>query len=206
MKLRYSPASPYVRKCLVLAHEAGLAGRIEIVPTATADPASGLAKDNPLGKIPALTAKDGQVFFDSPVICEYLDSLHRRPKFIPARGKARWTALRRQALADGVLDAALLRRYEGARPANERSATWDEKQKNTVARALDALEKEVKDLGKPNAKRTTLGHIAIGCALGYLDFRFAAENWRAAHPKLAAWHEAYSKRPSMAATTPKDMV
>ena len=205
MKLRFSPASPYVRKCLVLAHEAGLAGRIEIVPTATADPASGLAKDNPLGKIPALTAKDGQVFFDSPVICEYLDSLHRRPKFIPARGKARWTALRRQALADGLLDAALLRRYEGARPANERSATWDEKQKNTVARALDAMEKEAKDLGNPGAKRTTLGHIAIGCALGYLDFRFAVEDWRATHPKLAAWYETFAKRPSMAATVPKDM-
>jgi len=205
MKLRYSPASPYVRKCLVLAHEAGLAGRIEIVPTATADPASGLAKDNPLGKIPALTAKDGQVFFDSPVICEYLDSLHRRPKFIPARGKARWTVLRRQALADGLLDAALLRRYEGARPANERSATWDEKQKNTVARALDALEKEVKDLGKATAKRTTLGHIAIGCALGYLDFRFAAENWRNGRPNLARWYEEFAKRPSMTATVAKDM-
>jgi len=206
MKLRYPPASPYVRKCLALAHEAGLAGRIQIVPTVTADPASGLAKDNPLGKIPALVLKDGQVLFDSPVVCEYLDSLHRRPKLIPARGKARWAALRRQALADGILDASLLRRYEGMRPANERSATWDEKQKNVVVRALDLLEKEVKDLGKPNAKNTTLGHITIGCALGYLDFRFAAEDWRATHPKLAAWYEVYGKRPSMAATTPKDMV
>jgi len=205
MKLRYSPASPYVRKCLALAHEAGLAGRIDIVPTATADPASGLTKENALGKIPSLTAKDGRVIFDSPVICEYLDSLHRRPKLIPARGKARWTVLRRQALADGILDAALLRRYELARPANERSATWDEKQKNTVARALDALENEAKDLGKPNAKQTTLGHIAIGCALGYLDFRFAAENWRNGRPNLTRWYEEFAKRPSMAATVPKDM-
>jgi len=202
MKLRYSPASPYVRKCLALAHEAGLAGRIEIVPTVTADPASGLAKDNPLGKIPALVLKDGQVLFDSPVVCEYLDSLHRRPKLIPARGKARWAALRRQALADGILDASLLRRYEGMRPANERSATWDEKQKNVVVRALDLLEKEAKDLGKPNARNTTLGHIAIGCALGYLDFRFAAEDWRNAHPGLAAWYERQAKRPSMVATAP----
>jgi len=205
MKLRFSPASPYVRKCLALAHEVGLAGRIDVVPTATADPTSGLAKENPLGKIPALIAKDGQVFFDSPVICEYLDSLHRGPKLIPARGKARWVALRRQALADGLLDAALLRRYEGARPAHERSATWDEKQKNVVARTLDALEKEAKDLGKPKAKRTTLGHIAIGCALGYLDFRFAAENWRNGRPNLTRWYEDFSKRPSMAATVPKDM-
>jgi glutathione S-transferase len=193
-----------VRKCLALAHEAGLAARIDAVPTVTADPASGLAKDNPLGKIPTLTAKDGRVFFDSPVICEYLDSLHRRPKLFPARGKARWTALRRQALADGILDASLLRRYESMRPANERSATWDEKQKGVVVRALDVLEKEAKDLGKPNAKNTTIGHIAIGCALGYLDFRFAAENWRTGRPKLAAWYEAYAKRPSMAVTVPKD--
>ena len=204
MKLRYSPASPYVRKCLVLAHETGLAGRIDAVPTVTADPASGLAKDNPLGKIPAFTAKDGQVLFDSPVICEYLDSLHRRPKLFPTRGKARWTALRRQALADGILDASLLRRYESMRPANERSATWDDKQKGIVARALDALEKEVQDLGKPAAKRITIGQVAIGCALGYLDFRFAAENWRNGRPKLARWYEEFAKRPSMAATVPKD--
>jgi glutathione S-transferase len=92
------------------------------------------------------------------------------------------------------------------RPANERSATWDEKQKTIVGRALDLLEKEAKDLGKPTAKNTTLGHIAIGCALGYLDFRFATDNWRDGRPKLAAWYEAYSKRASMAATTPKDMV
>src|SRR5215813_1681367 len=101
MKLRYSPASPYVRKCLALAHEAGLAGRIERVPTVTADPASGLAKDNPLGKVPALVLEDGQAIFDSPVICEYLDSLHDGPKLFPPAGAARWTALRHQALADG---------------------------------------------------------------------------------------------------------
>jgi glutathione S-transferase len=205
MKLRFSPASPYVRKCLVLAHEAGLADRIQPVPTATHDPASGLAKDNPLGKIPALVAKDGQVLFDSPVICEYLDGLHRRPKLFPARGKARWTALRRQAMADGILDASLLRRYESLRPEGERSATWDDKQKGVVARALDALEKEAGDLGKPTAKRITIGHIAIGCALGYLDFRFAADEWRKGRPKLARWFEGFSRRPAMAATVPKDM-
>jgi glutathione S-transferase len=112
--------------------------------------------------------------------------------------------LRRHALADGILDASLLRRYESLRPANERSPTWDDKQRGVVTRALDVLEKEVKDLGKPNAKNTTLGHIAIGCALGYLDFRFAAENWRTGRAKLAAWYEAFAKRPSMAATAPKD--
>lgn len=204
MKLRHSPTSPYVRKCVVLAHEAGLAGRLALVATSTTDPASGLTRDNPLGKIPALVTKDGQTIFDSPVICEYLDSLHRRPKLLPAKGKARWSALRRQALADGILDAALLRRYETARPAGERSAAWDAKQKNVVAQALDALEKEAKDLGKGAAKRTTLGHIAVGCALGYLDFRFAAEDWRKDRPKLARWYQDFAKRPSMMATVPRD--
>src|SRR5262245_57489544 len=130
MKLRFSPASPYVRKCLVLAHEVGIAGRLEIVPTVTADPASGLAKDNPLGKIPALILDNGETLFDSPVICEYLDSLHDGAKLVPSSGTARWTALRRQALADGLLDAALLRRYESLRPANEQSPAWDAKQKS----------------------------------------------------------------------------
>ena len=149
MKLRYSPASPYVRKCLALAHEAGLAGRIDLVPTVTADPCSGLANDNPLGKIPALATDDGQVLFDSPVICEYLDSLHGGGKFLPPAGPARWTALRRQALADGLLDAALLRRYESARPADEQSPGWHDKQKAVITRALDALEAEADRLGDP---------------------------------------------------------
>jgi glutathione S-transferase len=205
MKLRYSPASPYVRKCLVLAHEAGLAGRLELVPTVTADPASGLAHDNPLGKIPALATDDGQILFDSPVICEYLDSLKGSGgTFLPPAGPARWTALRRQALADGILDASLLRRYESLRPADEQSAGWHDKQKSVVARALDALEAEAERLGDP-AGPADIGRIAIACALGYLDFRFAADAWREGRPKLARWYAGFAKRASMAATVPKDM-
>lgn len=204
MKLRYSPASPYVRKCLVLAHECGLAGRLDLVPTVTADPASGLAKENPLGKIPALVTDDGDVLYDSPVICEYLDSLHGGRKLVPPAGPARWTALRRQAMADGLLDAALLRRYEWLRPANEKSPTWDAKQKATIGRTLDALEAETDRLGDPGGA-VDIGPIAIGCGLGYLDFRFAADEWRQGRPKLARWFEGLSKRPAMAATVPKDM-
>ncbi|MGH6961649.1 MAG: glutathione S-transferase N-terminal domain-containing protein [Dongiaceae bacterium] len=204
MKLRYSPASPYVRKCLVLAHEAGLAGRIHVVPTVTADPASGLANDNPLGKIPALIVKDGQVLFDSPVICEYLDSLHGGAGILPPAGPARWTALRREALADGILDAAILRLLEGRRPANEQSPGWVEKQKAVIARALDAFEAEAGQLGDPAAVPTTIGHITLGCALGYLDFRFGVDEWRRTRPKLARWFEGFAARPSMAATVPKD--
>jgi glutathione S-transferase len=204
MKLRYSPASPYVRKCLVVAHEAGLFEGLELVPTVTHDPASGLASDNPLGKIPALVAEEGEVLFDSPVICEYLDSLHRGPKLFPPSGPLRWTALRRQAMADGILDAALLRRYESMRPADEQSPGWHEKQKGVIGRALDALEAEAGRLGDP-AGPADIGQIAVGCALGYLDFRFAADEWRYGRPALARWFEAFSRRPSMAATRPRDM-
>ncbi|MGH6932513.1 MAG: glutathione S-transferase N-terminal domain-containing protein, partial [Dongiaceae bacterium] len=137
MKLRYSPTSPYVRKVTVSALETGLHDRVSRVPTVTADPASGLTRDNPLGKVPALLTDEGEALIDSPVICEYLDSLHAGPKLIPAAGPARWTALRREALADGILDAAILRLLEGRRAAGEQSAGWIEKQKNVIGRAFD---------------------------------------------------------------------
>src|SRR5215472_16829709 len=147
MKLRYSPASPFVRKVLVQAMETGLASKIEQVPTVTSDPASGLVKENPLGKIPSLTLDDGSALYDSPVICEYLDSLHGGAKMFPASGPARWTALRRQATADGILDAAILRRYELLRPENVRWSDWDAGQTAKVKGALAALEAEADTLG-----------------------------------------------------------
>lgn len=200
MKLRYSPTSPYVRKVTVTAHETGLHSRIQRVPTVTTDPASGLAKDNPLGKVPVLILEDGQRIFDSPVICEYLDSLHQGPKIVPPAGSERWVALRRQALADGILDAAVLRLLEGRRPANEQSPAWIAKQKAVIERSLDALEDEVDRLGDG----LTIGHITIGVALGYLDFRFAGDAWRDRRPKLARWNEQFQQRPSMSSTVPRD--
>jgi glutathione S-transferase len=189
---------------MVVAHETGIADRLEIVPTVTSDPGSGLANDNPLGKIPALITAESDTIFDSPVVCEYLDSLHDGAKLFPPTGPVRWTALRRQALADGLLDAALLRRYESMRPANEQSPGWDAKQKTIIGRALDVLEAEADRFGDP-AGPVDIGLIAIGCALGYLDFRFARDEWRYGRPKLARWFDGFAKRPSMAATTPKDL-
>lgn len=200
MKLRYSATSPYVRKVVVAVLETGQDGRVERVPTSTADPKSGLSDQNPLGKVPAFTTDDGMVLYDSPVICEYLDSLHGGRKLIPASGASRWTALRQQALADGILDAAVGRIVETRRPANEQSPAFIEKQKTVVARALDAFEREVDSL----PAEPTIGTIALGCALGYLDFRYAADEWRKGRPKLARWYETFSKRPSMSATVPKD--
>ncbi len=201
MKLRFSPTSPYVRKVRVCALERGLDGGIELQPTNPTDPKSDLAKDNPLVKVPALVLDNGQVLYDSPVICEYLDSLHDGEPLIPTPGPARWAALRQQALADGILDAAILRMVETVRrPEALRWSGWVERQRAKMVQAADVLEQEVETLQGP----LTLGQIAVGCALGYIDFRFAADDWRAGRPKLAKWYQGFAERPSMQATVPQD--
>jgi len=200
MKLRFSPTSPYVRKVVVTAIELGLDGRIERIPTSPRDPASGLSRDNPLGKVPALITDEGEPLYDSPVICEYLASLVPGAALFPAAGWARWRTLRLQALADGVLDAAVLCVGEARRPPGERSAEFIGHQKGKIARALDALEGEAAGFGE----RVDAGTIAAAVTLGYLDFRFADEDWRPAHPTLTAWYQGFVNRPSMTASVPKD--
>ncbi|MGF1611557.1 MAG: glutathione S-transferase [Kiloniellales bacterium] len=201
MQLRYSPTSPYVRKVNVLALEAGLDDRIQRVPTNTADPTDDLPRTNPLGKVPALATDEGEALYDSPVICEYLDSLHGGAKFFPPTGTARWTALRLQAAGDGVLDAALLAMIESKRrPPELRWDGWLSRQMDKIKRTLDALETEAELLDGP----LTIGSLTVGCALGYLDFRFPELGWRDSHPALAEWYEQVSQRPSFQATVPKD--
>ena len=201
MKLRYSPASPYVRKVSVVALETGLDKRIERIPTSVSPtkPNTDIGGDNPLFKVPALALDDSGALFDSPVICEYLDSLHGGPKMFPANGAARWTALRRQATGDGILDAAILMRYELLRPEANRWADWRDGQMAKVQGGLAALESEADKLGAT----IDIGTITIGCALGYLDFRFADLDWRKPYPKLATWYGGFSARPSMKATVPQ---
>lgn len=203
MKLRFSPTSPYVRKVTVLGLETGLDAKIERITTASAPdkPNPELGKENPLNKVPCLLTDDGLVLYDSPVICEYLDAQHTGRKLFPA-GNARWTALRQMALADGILDAALLRRYEILRPEAERSGNWDKAQKHKIDQSLDSLEQESKGFPDPAGDQVSIGHLSIGCALGYLDFRFAAEAWRNGRPNLAKWYDGLAKRPSMAQTVP----
>ncbi|HKK06274.1 MAG TPA: glutathione S-transferase N-terminal domain-containing protein [Gammaproteobacteria bacterium] len=198
MKLRYSPTSPYVRKVLVLAIETGLDERIERVLTNPWADDAALANDNPLGKVPTLVTDDGMVLYDSPVICEYLDSLHHGTRVFPIAGKARWMALRQQALGDGILDAAVLRRLEGQRPAAQRSDSWETMQRETVQRGLDALEREAASWDG----RLQIGQIAAACALGYLDFRFPQESWRTGRSALAVWFERFAARASMTTTLP----
>ncbi|MGH6973534.1 MAG: glutathione S-transferase [Stellaceae bacterium] len=203
MKLRYWPSSPFVRKALVLAIETGLDKSIERVPTTVTpvQPNEDLSHQNPLMKLPTLVTDDGEVLFDSRVICEYLDGLHSGPKLFPPAGKARWTALRQQALGDGILDAGVLGRYETAvRPKNKQWAEWSAGQMRKIRNGLTTLDATAKDggLGGP----LTIGQIAAGCALGYLDFRYAGEGWRERHPALAKWYADFAKRQSMLTTVP----
>jgi glutathione S-transferase len=200
MRLYYSPGSPYARKVRVTAMETGLDKKIDMVNVTLTPvaPNADVDKHNPIGKIPALSVK-GMDLFDSPVICEYLDNQHKRRKLLPRKGRDRWVALRLQAMGDGLLDAAILTRYENAlRPEDKRWADWTSGQMKKVDGVLAQLEAEAKSLkGKP-----TIGTISVGCALGYLDFRFADHDWRSRHPKLAKWYAAFSKLPSMKATVP----
>jgi glutathione S-transferase len=200
MKLHWSPRSPYVRKVMVVAHELGLADRIETVRTVVGGttPHRELMRENPLGKIPTLVLEDGTILYDSPVICEYLDTLHGGARLFPAWPE-RLVALRRLALGDGMLDIALAWLGERFRPPERQSephmALWETKLRSCV----DALEHE-----KLHEGSFTIGHIAIGIALSYLDFRFADLAWREGHPRLADWHAAFDARPSVVANPPVD--
>ena len=204
MKLWHSSASPFVRKVMVLAHETGLAGQLVVVEASTNAVARNpdLVKDNPVGKIPALVADDGTVLFDSRVICAYLDTLHDGPKLAPARdgGVDSFRLMTLEALGDGIMDAAVLTRYEQAlRPPEKRWSDWETGQLAKVASGLDDLEARwMAALEGP----LCIGVISVACALGYLDYRFADMGWREGRPALAAWHAAFSERPSMKVTMP----
>ena len=196
MKLRFSPTSPFVRKVRAVAVATGLDARIENVRTETTDPS--WWGDNPLGKVPALVTDDGRALIDSPVICEYLDSLHDGPKLFPPDGEARWTALQHQALADGIMDACVSCFQESRRPDGERSPGWIERQRGKVERTVAVLEAEAASLeGDPD-----IGNIAVGCALGYIGLRMPDFDWRTPAPHLAKWYEAFAKNPFMTETAP----
>lgn len=196
MKLAFSPASPYVRKCMASAIARGIESQIELWTVPTVDPS--LVPVNPLSKVPSLVTPEGQSLYDSPVICEYLDSVGTAPGLFPAPGPARWNALRQQALGDGIMDATQPRRRELALPLDEGRQAYIAQQQLKVTRALDALEAEADSLGM----LTTIGEITIACALGYLDFRYANEPWRPGHLKLEAWYAKVVALPPMARTMP----
>lgn len=198
MKLYYSPNSPYVRKVLVCAYELGLAGRIELLDSA-ANPVArdqAIVAHNPLGQVPTLLTDDGGILADSRVICEYLDDLGNGALF-PAGRKARWRALADQSLADGMLVATLLTRYETfMRPEALRWPEWIAGQKEKIFSGLAYFNGVAGAL----AGRVDIGTITLASALSYLDLRAPDLDWRARAPALAVWYAVFEARPSMKAT------
>lgn len=202
MRLYYNAASPFVRKVMVTLHETGKLDRVELVPAAGSPVAPGTmpVAVNPLGKLPTLERPDGPALYDSRVITRYLDTLAEGGLYPEAPGL--WDTLTLEATGDGMAEAALLIVYEGrCRSGAGQDAGWVEGQWAKVIRALDTIE----DRWMAHlAGRLDAGQIAIGCALGYLDFRLGARDWRGGRPGLAGWFERFGQRPSMLATAPAD--
>lgn len=195
MKLHYSAASPFVRKVSAVALHHGI--ELDRVDTNPHVSPPHLLVDNPLSKVPALVLDNGVTLPDSPLICEYLDSIGTGPKLYPQGGPARWEALRLAALAEGILTAAVLCRGLSLQPAEEARTAMMDRQKVAISRTLDQLE------GEPLPAGPNIGVIGLVCALGYLDFRFSADDWRAKHPTLAAFFAAQSANPIFAQTVPR---
>jgi glutathione S-transferase len=199
MRLIYSPASPFVRKVVVLMYEAGLSDKVTLNPVATTalNTADDARAANPLGKIPALVRDGDSTIFDSRVICRYLDDLAGSNLYPADR---LWDVLTLEALADGIMESAVSMVYEvRLRPENEQSPAWIDAQWSKVAHALAALEANQFAAATGDVN---MGQLAVACALGYLDFRHAGRNWQADFPKLAAWQQQIGQRASMMATTP----
>jgi glutathione S-transferase len=193
--LRSNEASPFVRKVRIVAALLGLEDRIEISPADTNDPGDSLRNQNPLGKIPALILENGEAIFDSAVIVEYLDWLAGGRKVIPSEPEVRFRSLTQQALADGIMEAAVLRRYEALwRPPELRSQKWLDYHDEKITRALAVFE------AAPPEELSDVATVALACALGYLDLRFEGA-WRAYYPRLVGWLEVFAEAtPSFEAT------
>ena len=195
MKLSFSPASPFARKVRIAAIELGLLDQIEFISATVVpgQPNDEYSRITPLKKLPVLILDNGDVILDSYVIVEYLDELAGGTLF-PRSGPARWQALTLQSLADGMLDAALLARYEDVvRPEALRWPEWRAAQLDKLSTSLASLEATTGTL----ANRVDIGTLSLGCALWYADLRFPDLNWRPHYPRVAAWAEAFGKRPSM---------
>jgi glutathione S-transferase len=189
MLLRSNPASPFGRKVKIVADILGLSSQITVIAADTLDSNDPLRNDNPLGKIPALVLDDGSSLYDSRVIVEYLDHLAGANRVIPAEPKQRFAALRLQALSDGIAEAAVLIIYETRfRPEEKRVAAWVDHQQGKIDRGVAALAASLPELHSPVPD---IGQIAMVCALGYLDLRFAG-SWRKNHPRLVEWLDSFA--------------
>jgi glutathione S-transferase len=198
MRLHWSPRSPFVRKIMLVLHETGQAADIEYVRNVVAmnRPNPAVMADNPLSKIPTLVLDDGTALFDSRVIAEYLDRRHNGPKLFPADQHAYFKALKWQALGDGLLDILLLWRNWAKELRVDPLAGADDFSRAfalKTAASLDLLEASVDELA---AERLNIGHVTIGTALSYLDYRWEQLDWRSTRKHLAAWHAEFERRPS----------
>jgi glutathione S-transferase len=203
MILRSSPSSPFARKIRIALALLGFDSETKIELADTTSVSDSLRKQNPLGKIPALIAEDGIVYYDSRVILDYLDSHAGGGKIIPRDAAARLAAERLQALCDGILDASILTIYESRwRKAESHEPKWLEHQAGKVARGLAALEAAPPALDITPGTLPNIGQIALACTLGYRDFRFGG-SWRSEQPRLVAWLDNFASRvPAFAATRP----
>jgi glutathione S-transferase len=199
LTVRTGNNSPFGRKIRIAVAVLGLERQVAIAPASTVDPADPIRQQNPLGKVPVLLLDDSTALYDSPVILEYLDHLAGGGRILPKDAQARFAALRLQALADGIMDASILINYEARyRPVQNHEPKWLDHQAGKIARALTALEAAPPGIDAP----PDVGQITLACALGYRDFRFPG-TWRADHPRLCAWLDAFAARvPAFAATTP----
>ena len=199
MKLYHSPTTPFGRKVMVHLIETGQAKDVTVIAVAGTPTSPGTmpVDQNPLGKIPALVLDDGTAIYDSRVITRYLDELWGAGLYPADR---LWDVLTLEAAAEGILDSGLLMSYEvRLRPDDRQWSGWLDAQWAKIANALDMLEPEAAALG---ARPLDMGQVALGCALGYLDFRHDARGWRTGHPQLADWYARFAQRPSMQATKP----
>lgn len=199
MKLLYQTHSPYARKVLVFAHEAGLADRLSIVhqETSPTQRNDSVFAHNPLGKVPVLIRYDAQPLFDSDVICAYFDTLHDGPKLIPIQGEARWQALRTQAVAQGLADAGIAVRWETSRrPPELRYPPLAAGHTQKLVCGYDWLERGL-DIDSP----LHVGHIAVATTLSWLEFR-ELPDFRSGRPRLTRWFDTFAARKSMLATPP----
>ena len=203
MKLIGSTTSPYVRKVRVVMSEKKLDYQFILDDVWSSD--TKIGQTNPLGKVPCLLTESGEAFHDSRVIVEYLDTLSPVGKLIPPAGRERAEVKTWEALADGLLDAAVLARLEATwagRTAEQRSPTWIDRQMDKINRALKAMSQGLGDKPFCSGIHLSLSDVAVGCALGYLDFRFAHIDWRGAHPNLAKLADKLNQRPSFVDSQP----
>ena len=201
MKLIGSLASPYVRKVRVAMAEKKL--DYELVIENVWAPDTAIQQSNPLGKVPCLVMEDGGAMFDSRVIVEYLDTLTPVGKLIPPNGRERAEVKCWEALSDGVVDAAVLIRLERMRPEAQRSQEWMERQMSKVHAGLKAMSAGLKDTAFCSGNHYTLADVAVGCALGWLSFRFPEITWRETYPNLEKLFDKLSERPSFKDTIPQ---